>query len=265
MIEPRMPEVGASPLLNRKVVDKPIVDPLLLPQNEPQQVQQPQPQAQPQAQPSQKPPFNPLDFEKDASTERLTQPQTPLDDPSIRSMTFDEMIDKDTGGGSGSGGGGGGAGESPTMQLPKGEAKAFAKLMVQIGSAYVPMLCVRIASVNIAELEMLEAQGIVPPGSANLFRRMNAEMSESLQITEDEQKMLYDALKAYLEWKNIEAANPGTALAVALGVIAIRLSIETVSSRAEMKAMYNEFLKKNYAPAADNVTVEEETKQQEEA
>jgi hypothetical protein len=274
MTDPKMPEVGASPLLNRKVVDKPIVDPLLSgesqptyqqPQPQPQQptpqpqqaAQQPSQQAQPQ-QPSQ--PFNPLDFAQDPSTERLTQPQTPLDDPSIRSMSFEfDEPESSEGGGESSGGSGGGA---STIQLPKGESKAFAKLMVQIGSAYIPMLCTKIASVNISELEILEAERMVPHGSVELFRRINASTEQALQITEEEQKMLYDALKAYLEWKNIEAANPGTALAIALGVVGIRIAITTVTAMSQNKAMYRDFLKKNNIPTTGAVDLDAESDSQ---
>jgi len=246
LTEPRMPEVGASPLLNRKVVDKPLTDPLYAKQ-QPQLQPQPQPQPSPQpTQPQPTPPFNPLDFEKDASTEHLTQPQFPLNDPNVRAMTFDEIPSDSNDKRDTSGTSSGGSGGDSTVKIPKGEAKDFAEVIVQIGSEYIPLLLSKIACINIAELEALETEQIIPHGSVELFTRINSRTEAALQITEDEQTMLIDAITAYIKWKNIEAANPGTALAIALGVLAIRLGITTVHITSQNKKTYADFLKKNY-------------------
>jgi hypothetical protein len=152
-ITPRTPEVGQSPLLSKKVVDKPIVDPLLQndqqPQPQPQQTQQQQQQQQP-IQPPQPQQYH------DPSMDSLTQPQIPLNDPNLRSMTFDDMVpppgeEREYGGSSSGGGGGSNEKDQSTIKIPTAEAKAFSELIIGLSSAYIPMICAKIACVNVKE------------------------------------------------------------------------------------------------------------------
>jgi hypothetical protein len=84
---------------------------------------------------------------------------------------------------------------------------------------------------------------------------LNNNTEASLQITEEEKVMLTDALTAYIKWKNIESANPGTALAIAVGVVCLRVGVTTVQNMTQNRAMYQDFLKKNYAPPAGSEPV----------
>lgn len=233
--QPKIPEISASPLLNKPVVDKPISDPLFSqgeqPRPQPQQPtqsQQPTPPPQPPQQPI------PGDIPGDPSTSHLSPPH-PADDPTVKTMSFDEptsSMDDDTED----------EGGKQEFKLPKTEVQEFAKVIVQIGSMYIPVFLSKFAKIKIAELELGEHQGVFPQGTVNFFKQINEKTEQGLAIAEEEQVMLLSALKSYLAWKNIEAANPGTALSIAVGAVILRLGITTAQFMAENRAIFQEFL-----------------------
>jgi hypothetical protein len=130
------------------------------------------------------------------------------------------------------------------FKLPKAEVQEFSKVIVQIGSMYLPVFLSKLAKIKIAELELGEHEGVFPPGTVQFFQQINEKTEQGLAITEEEQQMLLSALKSYLAWKNIEAANPGTALAIAVGAVILRLGITTAQFMAENRTTYKDFLSK---------------------
>jgi len=240
-------------------VDKPISDPIFSQQT--QQVQQPQPQPQ---QPIQQPipPQQPIPGSGgtqvgDPSTQHLSPPH-PMDDPNLRTMSFDEM---------GSDGGdesseGSDEGGKQNIKLPQAEVHEFAKVIVQVGSMYIPVFLSKFAKIKITELELGEHQGVFPAGTVDFFKQINLKTEQGLAITEEEQKMLLSALKSYLQWKNIEAANPGTALAIAVGAVILRLGLATAQFMAENRAMYKQFLSQFSNLEGEEVKTEEPTKKE---
>lgn len=234
MPEVRIPEVGASPLLNRKVIEKPLSEPIFnqAPQPQPEQARSaPEPQPTPQPQPQPQPGIDP-------SMEHLSPPN-PMDDPNLREMDYD-FGNQD--GGQGDDEGGHESGGKSEFKLPKAEAREFAGTIVQIGAMYVPQFLSKLATIDLTELQLAERQNAVPPGTVAFFREINQNTEAALRLTKEEIEMLESALQAYLEWKAIEAANPGTALALSLGAVGLRLTITTVTAMRQNRAMYKNFL-----------------------
>ena len=73
---------------------------------------------------------------------------------------------------------------------------------------------------------------------------MNQELKEELQITDEEAQLLQEALEAYLQYKNIETANPANAFFLQVTMITLRLTITSIKRGAEEKAYWNQIFKK---------------------
>jgi len=191
-----------------------------------------------------------------SAAQHLSPPHPQMDDPNVHTMTFDEMGMGDDEIPDGSSGG------KQEIKLPKAEVHEFAKVIVQVGSMYLPVFLSKFAKIKITELELGEYQGVFPAGTVAFFKQINEKTEQGLAINEDEQKMLLSALKAYLEWKSIEAANPGTALAIAVGAVILRLGITTAQYMAENKALYKDFLSRYANLEGEESPTKEPTKKE---
>jgi hypothetical protein len=117
-----------------------------------------------------------------------------------KGFSFEEPIDSDTSDITGDEPGG--------FDLSTTSAKAFANTAGDLIKAYVPQITYSYAAVDLNSIKMHVANGNMQAGMNDAFTEVNKNTFEALQFEDDEIKMWKKAFKEYLEYKNLQFANP---------------------------------------------------------
>ena len=104
----------------------------------------------------------------------------------------------------------------PGFELSGTSAKAFANMLGDLFKIYVPQLTYSYIKVDENSVRIHVSNGNMRQGMEEVFRQVNENTFQSLQFEEDEIKMFKKTTKEYLEYKNLQIANPENAFWIML-------------------------------------------------
>jgi len=235
------PPITASPLLNRKIVDvdieqetpnaptqqTPTQTPTQIhPQKETgdQESHPPDPQKTPPGQPSTEP-----------EQESFSRPQSPPTDESVPEMEF-AFSDEGERGDEKEGG--------SENKVTDEQAGSFAGILAQLTGFGLPKLFSGFAKIKVSELEPLVAEGLITPDHVEVIRKINDQTEKAIELSDEEMKMLKEALEAWIKFQQISVANPTNALILTLATIMLNMGIKTSQLAKANNAWYKQYLKK---------------------
>ena len=112
-----------------------------------------------------------------------------------------------------------GGGEAPGFELSGTSAKAFSNMAGDLIKVYVPQITYTYAKVDLNSIKAHIDNGNIDPRGYDTFQNVNQNTLDSLQFEDDEIKMWKKAFKEYLEYKNMQVANPETAFWIATAAL----------------------------------------------
>ncbi len=138
--------------------------------------------------------------------------------------------------------------QKQSFQVPAVDAKLFSKILVGGVKNYVPGLFVgisnRVSKVKKSDIDYHVSTKRLPAEFIQYYKKSKQELKEELQITDEEAQLLQEALEAYLQYKNIETANPANAFFLQATMITLRLTITSIKRGAEERAYWDQIFKK---------------------
>lgn len=160
--------------------------------------------------------------------------------------------------------------DAPGFDLASTSAKAFANTIGDLIKVYVPQITYSYAGVDINSIKMHIANGNMQAGMNEAFENVNKNTFEALQFEDDEIKMWKKAFKEYLEYKNLQFANPENSFWVATAILFGVQGMKGVQASKQNKqfirdsimsynpAFYEEFKEKKEEEPAEEEPAEEE-------
>ena len=233
--------LNASPLLNAPIQELAQQTRMGVSQNTPPAVQQ-TPTTPPPVSPSQpnlqSAPYNGKSVVPPPITQTAppVPPQTPSDSPQ---MFFDQMgKPPDPNAATKTTGGGGSTTPPGEIKMPSAQAANFSDTIGNIFNTYVPpILHTLITKVDENNVLMWADRGLIHPTFIGTVRQINEVNLKNLKATEEEMNTWKKALKDFLEYKNIKAANPESAFYLASAFLVGNMIIKAKQSAKETKEL----------------------------
>jgi len=105
--------------------------------------------------------------------------------------------------------------EGPGINIPAGSAKTFANFVGSAIQTYLPKATYGYVKIDMENILVNVEKGTLTGNWIETFEKINKNTEEALKIPDESIKMWKAAFKDWLEYKNIEAANPTTAFVAA--------------------------------------------------
>ena len=238
-LEPEVP-LNASPLLNSPIQELAQQTRMGAPQTPPA-VQQTPPPPVPPAQPNPNPPVGgngqvtPPPVVNQPPPPPVQQPQIPSDSPQ---MFFDQIMGPQSSDPNASKTGSGPQTPPGEIKMPSAQAANFSDTIGNIFNTYVPpIMHTLITKVDENNVMMWAERGLIHQTFVGTIKKVNENNLKTLKATEEEMDTWKKALKDFLEYKNIKAANPESAFYMATAFLVGNMIIKAKQASKETKEL----------------------------
>lgn len=125
--------------------------------------------------------------------------------------------------------------DSAGIKMPPGSAKAFANFVGSAIQQYLPKATYAYAKIEMESVKVNVEKGNLTLNWIDVFTEMNKSAEEGLKISDESIKMWKSAFKDWLEYNNIAAANPNTALIMATLLLLADQGVKTYQIKKSLQ------------------------------
>ena len=157
----------------------------------------------------------------------------------------------------------------PGFELAGTSAKAFANTLGDLIKIYFPLITYSRVAADMNSIKLHVSNGNMNASMVEAFLQVNEETLKALQFEEDEIKMWKKACKEYLEYKNLQIANPETSFLIASAALigrqamtGVQLSKRTQQYMRDAIMSYNPDFFNSYSAKSGEEPKKDESKEE---
>lgn len=136
-----------------------------------------------------------------------------------------------------------------TTQIPSSQTKLMSKVIVSNIQNLAPSLFVglstKVSGIKERDLDLYVATDKIDKRFVDLYHKDKLQLKKDLEITDEEARLLEETLDAYLQYQNIQTANPANAFFLQAGLITLRLTITSIQHGAQQRKHWADALRQH--------------------